>query len=318
MGSAVSSTPSDRQYKLPPPLPPGVPGLTSVVTVNFNAGPLLIDSARAVLVSSAPVELIVVDNGSTDGSVSALRAAVVDPRLTVIEAGANLGFARGSNVGIRASHGDEILLLNPDCIIETDTVERMRAVMEAHPEAGMAGCLIRNPDGTEQAGCRRAVPTPWRSLVRTFGLARVFPHHRRLFDDFVLAGRPLPDVPTPMEAISGAFMHVRRSALDEVGLLDEAYFLHCEDLDWCMRFRGAGRPILFVPDVAVVHHKGHSSRDRPVRVLWHMHRGMVRFYGKFFRHQYPRPLMWLVFAGVWLRFAATAARALVGRRPAAG
>ena len=317
MGSAVSSTPSDRQYRLAPPLPPGAPGLTSVVTVNFNAGALLVESARAVLASTAPVELIVVDNASTDGSVAGLRAAIADPRLTVIEAGANLGFARASNIGIRASRGDEALLLNPDCIIEPDTIAGMRAVMAAHPEAGMAGCLIRNPDGTEQAGCRRAVPTPWRSLVRTFGLARVFPHHRRLFDDFVLAGQPLPASPVPMEAISGAFMHVRRSALDLVGLLDEEYFLHCEDLDWCMRFRGAGQTVLFVPGVAVVHHKGHCGRDRPIRVLWHMHRGMVRFYGKFFRHQYPRPFMWLVFAGVWLRFTAAALRALAGGRRAA-
>ena len=320
MDSDVSSTPPDRQYKLDgltPPLPAGAPGLTSVVTVNFNAGPLLITSARAVLASTAEVELIVVDNGSADGSVSALRAAVPDPRLTVIEAGANLGFARASNMGIRASRGDQILLLNPDCIVAPDTLERMRAVMAAHPEAGMAGCLIRNPDGTEQAGCRRAVPTPWRSFVRTFGLARVFPQYRRLFDDFVLAGQPLPEEPAPMEAISGAFMLVRRSALSEVGLLDEAYFLHCEDLDWCMRFRGSGHPILFVPGVAVVHHKGHCGRDRPVRVLWHMHRGMVRFYGKFFRDQYPRPFMWVVFAGVWMRFTGAALRALVtGRRAA--
>lgn len=293
------------------PLPPGVPGLVSVVTVNFNAGDLLITSARAALASTGPVELIVVDNGSTDGSVATLRAAVSDPRLTVIEAGDNLGFARATNTGVRVARGDLLLILNPDCIIAPDTVARMRAVMDAHPDAGMAGCLIRNPDGTEQAGSRRAVPTPWRSLVRTLGLARLFPHHRRLFDDFVLAGQPLPAEPVAMEAISGAFMLVRRSALGEVGLLDEGYFLHCEDLDWCMRFRGAGHPILFVPDVEVVHHKGHCSRDRPIRVLWHMHRGMTRFYGKFFLHQYPRPLMWVVFAGVWMRFAGMAARAIV-------
>ncbi len=178
----------------------------------------------------------------------------------------------------------------------------------------MAGSLLQNPDGSEQAGSRRAVPTPWRSFVRTFGLARVFPQYRRLFDDFVLAGQPMPAGPVAMEAISGAFMLVRRSALSEVGLLDEGYFLHCEDLDWCMRFRDAGQSILFVPDVAVVHHKGHCGRDRPVRVLWHMHRGMIRFYGKFFRHQYPRPFLWVVFAGVWARFLATSARALLGFR----
>jgi hypothetical protein len=114
-----------------------------------------------------------------------------------------------------------------------------------------------------------------------------------------------------VEAILGAFMFVRLEALEEVGLLDEGYFLHCEDLDWCERFRRAGFDVLFVPEVTVVHDKGASSRGRPVRVLWHMHRGMVRYFRKFFRDQYPRPLLWLVVAGVWLRFAVLAAAALV-------
>jgi GT2 family glycosyltransferase len=290
-----------------------VAGLTSVITVNFNAGSLLVESARAVLASTAPVELVVVDNGSQDDSLAQLRAAAgADPRLTVVEAGANLGFARASNLGLRSARGDQLLFLNPDCIVAPDTIARMRAVMDAHPEAGMAGCLVRNPDGSEQAGCRRSVPTPARSLVRTLGLARLFPGR---FEDFVLTGQPLPASPTPVEAISGAFMFVRRSALERVGPLDEGYFLHCEDLDWCMRFGAAGLPILFVPGVEVLHHKGRSSRDRRVRVLWHMHRGMLRFYRKFFRDRYPLPLIWLVYVGVWLRFAAGAARALLRGSP---
>ena len=115
-----------------------------------------------------------------------------------------------------------------------------------------------------------------------------------------------------MDAISGAFMMVRREALDAVGPLDEAYFMHCEDLDWCMRFRQSGRRVLFVPTASAVHHKGASSRARPVRVLWHMHRGMVRYYRKFFRREYPGPFMWLVVAGVAVRFSALASIALAG------
>jgi len=292
-------------------------GLTTVVTVNFNAGDLLLASARAVLASTAPVELIVVDNASRDGSIARLREALgSDGRLRVVENAANLGFARANNLAVAQAGGDLLLFLNPDCLVAPDTIARMREALLAHPEADMAGCLLLNPDGSEQAGCRRAVPTPWRALVRAFGLARLFPYHRRLFDDFVLTREPLPPGPAPVEAISGAFMLVRRRAVEEIGPLDEAYFLHCEDLDWCMRFRAHGRQILFVPGVSVVHHKGACSRDRPVRVLWHMHRGMVRFYRKFFRHQYPAPLMWMVVAGVWVRFAALAARAAVRRGPA--
>ena len=180
--------------------------------------------------------------------------------------------------------------------------------------AGMAGCLVLNPDGTEQAGCRRETPTPAKAFLRAFGLAGLA---RRLgvegetARDFVRRGDPLPARPVEVEAISGAFMFVRRAALETVGPLDEGYFLHCEDLDWCERFRRAGYKVIFVPDVTAVHDQGASSRGRPVRVLWHKHRGMVRYYRKFFREAYPLPLFWLVLAGVWARFAALATAAVL-------
>jgi GT2 family glycosyltransferase len=292
-------------------------GLTSVITVSFNAGAHLVAGTRAVLASSAPVEVLVVDNASADGSLDAFRMAVSDDtRAHILENGVNVGFAKANNQGLAVARGEWLLFLNPDCLVQPDTIERMRSVLEARPDAGMAGCLLLNPDGTEQAGCRRETPTPGKAFVRAFGLA---PLARRLgvtgggVRDFVRRGDPLPPHPVEVDAISGAFMFVRREALSKVGPLDEGYFLHCEDLDWCLRFRQAGYKVLFVPDVAIVHDKGASSRARPVRVLWHMHRGMVRFYRKFFRDEYPRPFFWLVLAGVWLRFTALATAALLKR-----
>jgi len=273
----------------------------SVVIVNFNGGELLLKCVRSVLASSVPVEVIVSDNGSGDGSIVRLRQNIQDERLKIIENFANLGFSKGSNIGIKEAGGDFVLLLNPDCIISSDTLERMLQVMDKHPEVGMAGCLIRNPDGSEQAGCRRRVPTPARSLIRMLHLDRVFPFLRE--KGVLLHKEPLPDGAIKMEALSGAFMLVRRSALDDVGMLDEGYFLHCEDLDWCMRFRGTGWKILFVPDIDILHAKGVCSVNRPVRVEWHKHKGMVRFYRKFFRRQYPGWMLWLVMFGIWIRFS---------------
>ena len=275
-------------------------GTVSVIIVNFNGGMFLEGCVRAALSSTVPVEVIVVDNGSGDGSIFRLRQKVEDERLSIIENFANLGFAKAVNIGLRRARGEFVLLLNPDCIIRPDTLERMLEVMQEHPEAGMAGCLLRNRDGSEQAGCRRRVPTPARTLIRVLHLDRIFPSLRH--KSVVLHNTPLPDAPEEVEAISGAFMLARRAAVDEVGPLDEAYFLHCEDLDWCMRFRVKGWAILFVPDVEVLHEKGGCSADRPVRVEWHKHRGMVYFYRKFFQHQYPIPLMWGVIGAVWLRF----------------
>lgn len=279
----------------------------AVVIVNYDGGALLTECVRSVLLSTVPVQIYVSDNGSKDDSVSYLRSSLgPHPRLNIIENHANLGFAKANNVVLPLCRGDHVLFLNPDCIIQPDTLERMRAVMEAYPRAGIAGCLIRNPDGTEQAGCRRFVPTPWRAFVRVFRLSRIFRNHPR-FSSFVLTGQPLPAHPTPVEAISGAFMFVRRSAMEYVGPMDEGYFLHCEDLDWCMRFRQAGFTILFVPDVEIVHAKGVGSARHPVRVEWHKHKGMIRFYRKFFQRRYPTLLLFMVIAAVWVRFAALAA-----------
>lgn len=269
-----------------------------VVIVNFNAGDLLTACVGRVAASTLAVDIVVVDNASSDDSISRLRQALPAlPRLTILENAANLGFARANNLALRDWRGEFALLLNPDCMVEPDTVARMLDVMRGVPDAGMAGCLIRNPDGSEQAGCRRLTPTPGRALRRLLG--------GRGFD---LCDTPLPAGPTPVEAISGAFMLVRRAALQQAGLLDEDYFLHCEDLDWCMRFRLAGWRVLFVPAVAVVHVKGASSGGCPVCVEWHKHRGMVRYYGKFFRRKYPLPLMWLTYGAIWGRFAVLAIR----------
>lgn len=262
---------------------------------------------QSVLASTVPARVFVIDNHSTDGSLSLLKNAIAaDPRVNIIENKENLGFARANNQVLPISKGDYVLFLNPDCIIESDTLGCMLAVMESNPDAGIAGCLIRNPDGSEQAGSRRYIPTPLRSMIRVLKLSRLFHRHPR-FGILNLAGQPLPDHPVSMEAISGAFMFVRRTAIGQVGPMDDRYFLHCEDLDWCMRFRMAGWQILFVPGVEIIHSKGVCGADRPIRVEWHKHKGMVLFYRKFFRRQYPVGLMYLVTAAVWTRFTILAA-----------
>jgi len=277
--------------------------LVTVIIVNYNAGELLVDSVHGAASSDVPVEIIVVDNGSVDGSIERLRSVYgLSERVTIIELGKNTGFTYANNLAIGKAKGEYILALNPDNIIQPDTISGMLQALEADPDAGMAGCLIRNPDGTEQAGCRRAVPTPWRTVVRVLHLDKIFPSHPR-FRNFVLSQTPLPESSVYVEAISGAFMLIKKEALSEVGLMDEKYFIHCDDLDWCMRFRQLGWKILFVPDIVSVHHKGACSHKKPVFVLWHKHRGMVYFYKKFFKHQYPVLLMWFVISSVWARFA---------------
>lgn len=269
---------------------------------------------RLALMSSIPVEVMVWDNASEDGSPDVLSETFVgEPRFALFRSQKNIGFAAGVNRLISNVSGETVLLLNPDCLVRPDTIARVLKALKKKPEAGMAGCLICNPDGSEQAGCRRRVPTPWRSLVRVLHLDKVFTGHPR-FQGLSLSTTPLPNHPVEMEAISGAFMLVTRKALQDVGSLDDQYFMHCEDLDWCMRFRQKGWQILFVPNASAIHHQGYCSISRPIAVELYKHKGMLRFYNKFFHHQYPGLLMWLVKASVWIRFGLVALYRLAGRK----
>ncbi|MFO1378913.1 MAG: glycosyltransferase family 2 protein [Chitinivorax sp.] len=280
-----------------------------VVIVNFNAGARLADCVESVLRSAHPVVVFVSDNGSTDASLELLRQRCGgDVRLTIVENRANLGFAKANNRILPLLPASEtVLFLNPDCVLQPDTLARMLPVLKQTPQAGMACCLIANADGSEQRGCRRTLPTPWQSLVQVLQLQRLFPGSPR-FRSFNLTGTPLPPHPVEVEAISGAFMLVRRSAIESVGPLDEGYFLHCEDIDWCARFTLAGFRILFVPQISIVHYQGTCSNSRPLRVEWHKHRGMLRFYRKFYARRYPLPLMLAVYAFVCVRMALIALR----------
>ncbi|MGB1374050.1 MAG: glycosyltransferase family 2 protein [Aequoribacter sp.] len=272
-----------------------------VVIVNYSAGKLLIDCVWSTIAEGAR-RVIVVDNDSQDESLAYLENSISDDRVSIIRNTKNLGFAAACNIGARASNADTVLFLNPDSMLAPGALRRMVEVLESDPLIGMVGGLLCNPDGSEQPGGRRVIPTPRRAFVRAFGLSHLGKWFPSLFSDFLLHKEPLPLAPTPVEAISGACMLIKRQALENVGLWDEGYFLHCEDLDWCMRFRLNNWRVVFVPDARVIHVWGACSRSRPFFVEWHKHKGMVRFYRKFFRHQYPLGLMGLVSLGVWLRF----------------
>lgn len=276
----------------------------SVVVVNHNTGASLDTCILRALQQAS--EVIVVDNASTDGSVAVQNAVKSEGRLKLALNMQNLGFSVACNMGAALASGKYLLFLNPDCRIEPGALGRMFSALEHDREIGMVGGFLSNPDGSEQPGGRRAVPTPWRSFVRAFGHSPFRDRWPRLFASYDLCAQPLPAGPVEVEAVSGACMLVRREAFEAVGPLDEGYFMHCEDLDWCMRFRQMNWKVVFVPGAKFVHYIGACSRARPVFVEWHKHKGMVTFYRKFFSHQYPGPLLLAVIAAVWVRFLAKA------------
>ncbi|QDT43053.1 N-acetylglucosaminyl-diphospho-decaprenol L-rhamnosyltransferase [Gimesia alba] len=275
----------------------------SVIIVNFNSADKLHLCVESLLNVNANLDVVIVDNASMDDSLARMNSAYgEDCRIRIIQNQENLGFAVACNIGARHVTGDYLFFLNPDCKVEEDSIIKLIACLDEDSQVGMVGGLLLNSDGSEQVGGRRAVPTPWRSLVRVFRLSCLSNRYPRLFSDFNLHLQPLPDQPIEVEAISGACMMVPRKAYEDVGGLDEGYFLHCEDLDWCMSFWKHGWKVKFVPDAKISHFQGACSRSRRVFVEWNKHKGMMRFYKKHFRHQYPGVLMWFVSVGVWLRF----------------
>ncbi len=284
--------------------------IISTIIVNYNAGNLLRGCVDSLLSCSLELEIIIIDNASTDGSLNAILNL---PNIKIIKNSTNLGFAAACNMGASAATAPNLLFLNPDCSFKPGTLITLLDALIRDVSIGMVGALLINPDGTEQPGGRRAVPTPWRSFVRAFGLTYFADRWPKLFFDFHMHTQLLPDHSVEVEAISGACMLVKREAMNDVGLWDEGYFLHCEDLDWCMRFRQNNWKIIFVPEAIVTHERGACSQSRPIFVEWHKHKGMMRFYYKFFNHQYPGGLMALVAVGVWLRFVVVAAKRTIIR-----
>ena len=276
----------------------------SILIVNYNAGALLTTCVTAVLNTTLLVEILIGDNGSHDDSLAQFRARDgADSRLSVVENGANLGFAAAHNRLLALAQAPALLLLNPDCVLTPGTLERLLAFLNTTPDAGLLGCIVRDPDGREQVASRRVIPDPWIGVVKVLHLERWWPQAT-----LNLIAQPLPTAPQRVAAISGAMMLVRRAALNDVGMLDDGYFLHCEDLDWCVRFARANWGIYLIPDATVIHYKGSCSTERPLRVEWHKHCGMVRFFRKFQQQEYSSLFGWLVLFGIWSHFAVIALR----------
>ncbi|HAT1866883.1 TPA: glycosyltransferase [Legionella pneumophila] len=261
-----------------------VKNLVTVVIVNYNSGEMLLKCIKQVLASTVPVKIIVSDNASSDDSLHLLTVAYRDnPNIHIHKNHANLGFSAANNAVYPMIETPFILYLNPDCFINENTIVHLLQVMNDYPDAGMAGCLVTNQDGTEQAGCRGLTPTPARVFNQMCKLGKIFPDNPK-FSGYLLSDKPLPDHPVEVELISGSCMFVRKKTIDDIGLLDAKYFLYCEDYDWFFRVIQGGWKIIFTPQTKVTHIKSYSTQQIPIRVLGYKAKGMWRYHNKFFKN----------------------------------
>ncbi len=277
--------------------------LLSVIVVSADSGAHLVACVEQVLVSTTRLELILIDNASTDGMPQTIaRDHAHDARLRCLYNQVNLGFGKAVNRAAASARGKHLLILNPDCILGPGDLVRLEAVLQSHPKAGLVGAVVCNEKGLADPASRRRDPLLRRALVELF-CGR---------GEGVNVAGDIPLETLEVEAVSGAVMLLPRMLFEQLGGFDEAYFLHCEDLDLCRRVRDLGWCILLAGDVRVLHSKGTSSRHRPVFVSYHKHCGMWRWFCKFdpaARH----PLIALaVRLGIWAHFLLHIPRQIAG------
>lgn len=249
----------------------------SFVIVSWNAKQYLLDCLRSIeeTVRGISYEIIVVDNQSADGSADAVERDF--PSVKLIRSETNLGFAGGNNVGIRSAAGRYTFLVNSDVLLEPHCVERLIKFLDVNPRVGIAGPRILNADRTLQLSCRR-LPTLRNSLCRMLALDTMFPKSK------LLSGWHIPasehSGTKNVEALSGCFWAARKGAIDQVGLLDEGYFMYAEDIDWCKRFHEAGWDLCYYPEAEAIHFGGASSANAPERFFVEMQRADLRYWKK--------------------------------------
>ena len=273
----------------------------SIIIVSYNVKSFLEQAIRTVLdaASGLTKEVFIVDNASSDGSVEMVKSMYSD--VTLIENDENVGFARATNMALRLVKGDYILLLNPDTIVHKDAIRKMLDFFKETPDAGAVGVKIINPDGSLQLACRRGFPTPGVAFFKIVGLSGLFPQSR-IFGGYNLTYLD-PDEVHEVDALSGSFMMFTRQVLEDVGYLDEDFFMYGEDLDYCYRIKKAGWKIYYVPHAEIIHFKGESVKKLTLlRSLWIFYNAMNVFVSKHFKGQFLLFPRWLISLGIILRF----------------
>lgn len=269
----------------------------SVVIVNYNVKYYLEQCLESVRRASEglQVEVFVVDNLSTDGSIAYLKERF--PEVTFIENKENVGFARANNQAIRMSTGKYVLLLNPDTIVAEHTLGDFVHFMDEHPEAGGAGAYMLRTDGTFALESRRGLPTPFVAFCKMSGLASFFPKSR-VFGRYYMRYLDENEV-GEIEIISGAYMFLRREALDKVGLLDEDFFMYGEDIDLSYRILKGGYRNYFLP-TRMLHYKGESTEKSSYRYVYTFYQAMRLFFRKHYAH-YSFLVSLPINVAIWVR-----------------
>ncbi|HHN93529.1 MAG TPA: glycosyltransferase family 2 protein, partial [Anaerolineae bacterium] len=251
---------------------------------------------------------IVVDNGSTDGSVEMVRSAF--PAVHLIVNRDNRGFPAANNQGLAVAQGRYALILNPDTEIVGDALATLVAFADAHPDVGIVGPQLLNPDGTVQSS-RRRFPTLATAFFESTWLQRYGP--RRILEHYYVLDRP-DDRVQDVDWLYGAAFMARREAVAQVGLLDEGYFMYSEELDWCRRFRDAGWRVVYLPTAQVIHYGGKSSEQVIAARHIHFQTSKVRYFRKYHGRMAAEALRWFLLGNYLWQLGLEGGKWLLGHK----
>jgi len=271
----------------------------SIVIVNYNVEHFLEQCLYAVkkAIDQKTTEVWVVDNSSVDGSVAMVKEKF--PWVKLIESNQNLGFSSGNNLAIRKATGEYVLLLNPDTVVEEDTFEKCIVFMDQHPEAGGLGVKMLDGNGHYLPESKRGLPTPWVAFYKIFGFTSLFPHSKR-FARYYLGHLP-NNVTNKIEILSGAFMFMRKSVLDEIGLLDEDFFMYGEDIDLSYRILKSGSENYYYPETRIIHYKGESTKKGSINYVMVFYQAMIIFAKKHYTARHARMYQLVINMAIYMR-----------------
>jgi len=273
----------------------------SIVILNYNVKAFLEQCLMAIERArhNLEVEIFVVDNASVDGSQAMVKKRF--PYVHLIENKKNLGFARANNQALKLAKGKYAFILNPDTLIQEDTLLILKNFLDTHPDIGAVGCKLINPDGSFQLGSRRSLPTPWVAFCRIVGLSKIFPRSK-LFGRYNMSYLD-PNIECEVDVLSGSLLLVRMDVMEKIGYFDEDYFMYGEDIDLCYRIKNIGYKIFYTPTTKAIHYRGESTKKGEFSFITNFHSAMLTFINKHFKDQYPILLRFALIVGVYARIS---------------
>ncbi len=273
----------------------------SVITVSFNTKAYLLQALRSAVLAAGrvPLELIVVDNGSSDGS--ALAVVQEFPEARIVLSSENKGFAWANNRGASEASGDLLLFVNSDVVFLDHAIETLAEYLKLNQDIGAVGPKVLNPDGSLQFSGKR-LPNVGTGVLVATGLHYRLPW-RRPWEDYYMLPESYATV-QEVDHLTACCLMVRREVWDAVGGFDEGYFMYFEDIDWCLRARKMGHKLAYVPQASVIHRKAVSSSKRAYGTVLDYHRSARRFYDRYYADKTPAVVNWLVRLGIYGRMLA--------------